>query len=53
MLDRVGRDGSDTTVNVVNTWTAPTTPGIVRIWVVLRDARGGVGWESYALDVER
>lgn len=53
VLDRIGRDGSDPTVNVVNTWRAPTMPGIVRLWVVLRDARGGVGWESYSLDVER
>jgi hypothetical protein len=24
----------------------------VRIWVVLRDDRGGVGWGSYKLQVE-
>jgi hypothetical protein len=53
LLDRVGRDGSDVTSSVVNTWTAPTVTGVVHVWVVLRDARGGVGWESYTLDVER
>ncbi len=30
----------------------PAAPGQVWIWVVLRDDRGGVGWRSYALDVE-
>jgi hypothetical protein len=51
-LDRVGVDADDTATSVMNTWTAPTTPGKVHVWVVLRDARGGVGWASYTLDVE-
>jgi hypothetical protein len=25
-------------------WTAPALPGHVRIWVVVRDGRGGAGW---------
>jgi hypothetical protein len=25
-------------------WTAPTDPGPVRMWVVVRDGRGGTGW---------
>jgi hypothetical protein len=49
-LDRVGREGTDMATNVVNTWTAPTARGgAVHIWVVLRDARGGVGWQSYTV----
>ena len=27
-----------------NTWTAPDVPGPVRLWIVVRDDRGGVGW---------
>jgi hypothetical protein len=50
-LDRVGRDGTDTATTVDNGWTAPTSPGPVHLWVVLRDARGGVGWGSYTLMV--
>lgn len=34
-----------------NTWTAPTEPGVARIWIVVRDERGGVGWEEYFLRV--
>jgi hypothetical protein len=49
--DRVGISESDTTTQVVNTWVAPTAPGTVHLWVVLRDSRGGVGWESYTIDV--
>lgn len=40
-------DGTDTT----NGWRAPKTPGPVRIWTVLRDDRGGVGWQIYDVDV--
>ena len=34
-----------------NAWTAPATPGDVRLWVTLRDDRGGAGWQSYRLSV--
>lgn len=34
-----------------NTWTAPTTPGKVHLFVVLRDDRGGVTWASYPIQV--
>jgi hypothetical protein len=50
-LDRVGRDGTDTATTVDNGWTAPTSSGPVHLWVVLRDARGGVGWGSYTVTV--
>lgn len=51
--ERTGRtehelDGVDAT----NTWTVPSTPGRVGLWVVLRDDRGGVGWGEYLIDVE-
>jgi hypothetical protein len=35
-----------------NQWTAPDSEGEQRIWVVLRDDRGGVGWGSYKVTVE-
>jgi hypothetical protein len=49
--DRVGRDGSDPATTADNGWTAPTSPGPVHLWLVLRDARGGVGWGSYTVMV--
>jgi hypothetical protein len=48
----VGRAGSDMATSVRNTWTAPTASSLVHIWVVLRDSRGGTGWESYTLEVK-
>jgi hypothetical protein len=52
--ERTGRtedepDGSDAT----NWWTAPAEEGPVRLWVVLRDDRGGVAWGEYRIDVGR
>ena len=40
--------GSDTD----NTWTAPDTAGEARLWLVVRDDRGGVGWQIYRVRVE-
>jgi hypothetical protein len=51
-LDRVGRDGSDTTLTADDGWTAPGSTGPVHLWVVLRDARGGVGWATFVIAVE-
>jgi hypothetical protein len=49
--ERTGRDGDDPTLDTSNDWTAPTTPGPVHAWAVLRDDRGGVAWTSFELDV--
>jgi hypothetical protein len=49
--DRTGRESSDVTSSSDNGWTAPTQRGLVYLWVVLRDDRGGVGWAQYAIDV--
>jgi hypothetical protein len=49
--DRVGRDDTDPGVEVDDGWTAPSSAGIAHLWVVLRDARGGVGWGSYSVQV--
>ncbi len=35
-----------------NAWTAPSAAGEARIWLVVRDDRGGVGWQSYRVRVE-
>ncbi len=35
-----------------NEWTAPNTAGPVFMWVVLRDARGGISWQSFQLQVD-
>jgi hypothetical protein len=34
-----------------NTWTAPQQSGELSLWLVLRDDRGGVAWQSYRLNV--
>jgi hypothetical protein len=50
--DATGRAGTDTQTTSDNGWQSPTQPGPVDIWVVLRDDRGGVGWQTYTLDVQ-
>jgi hypothetical protein len=49
--ERTGRDEADTSVHSVNTWTAPGRAGEAALWVVLRDARGGVGTFEIPIDV--
>jgi hypothetical protein len=49
--DRTGRDSTDLTATSDNGWLAPAQPGLVHMWVVLRDDRGGTGWAEYAFDV--
>jgi hypothetical protein len=34
-----------------NRWRAPSSPGVVYLWVVLRDSRGGVAWASAQAEV--
>ena len=35
-----------------NDWRAPKEAGPVFMWVILRDDRGGVDWQSFRLDVQ-
>ena len=49
--ERTGSAGDDLATTSDNRWTAPTTPGPVTFWVVLRDDRGGVGWTSVTIAV--
>ncbi|HEY6556450.1 MAG TPA: hypothetical protein VI072_04225 [Polyangiaceae bacterium] len=48
---RVVRDGSGrwNTDNYASNYYAPAEPGFVRVWVVVRDNRGGVDWMSVPL----
>jgi len=51
--DHTGRPEDDFAMTFSeNTWQAPSTPGLVFMWVVLRDARGGSDWQSFQLQVE-
>jgi hypothetical protein len=50
--DRTGRQPSDDATTSDDVWTAPAQAGQVQVWVVLRDDRGGIGWEEYALEVQ-
>lgn len=50
-LERSGRAADDLALDARNQFTAPATPGRVHLWIVLRDSRGGVGWQSADLDV--
>ncbi len=50
-VDRTGRDAMDLTVTSDNGWSAPAETGLVTMWIVLRDDRGGVGWAEYAIEV--
>jgi hypothetical protein len=49
--DSTGRTGTDTSVVSDNNWRAPSQPGTVHMWIVLHDARGGIGWAGYSFDV--
>jgi hypothetical protein len=42
--ETTGRAADDLALYSDNTWTAPSQPGSVKLWVVLRDSRGGVDW---------
>ena len=50
-LDRSGRDEADDEPFVENTWHTPS-PGPHTLWLVLRDARGGLDFRSVAVVVE-
>ena len=51
--DHTGRPEEEfATSSSENAWTAPNAPGLVFMWVVLRDARGGSDWQSFQLQVD-
>jgi hypothetical protein len=50
--DRSGTTETDIyTFTTDNLWTAPSTPGLVHLWFVLRDSRGGVDFAEGQIDV--
>jgi hypothetical protein len=49
--DRTGRGEEEMDTTTDNSWTPPTNPGPVHLWVVLRDSRGGVDFQAYELEV--
>ena len=49
--DVTGRAEDDLAVSTENGWLAPTSPGIVHIWLVLRDSRGGTDFAEFVLSV--
>ncbi len=49
--DVTGRSQTEMETFTQNVWTAPTTPGTVHFWTVLRDDRGGIDFASAEIDV--
>jgi hypothetical protein len=49
--ERTGSAESDEAQSTTNQWTAPSHPGPVYSWIVLRDNRGGVDFASVNLVV--
>ena len=49
--DTTGRTSDETETFTQNVWTAPTTPGPVFFWAVLRDSRGGIDFAAAEIDV--
>ena len=49
--DRTGRNPDDTDPFTENVYTAPAAPGTYPVWVVLRDDRGGITWNSFRVEV--
>jgi hypothetical protein len=49
--ERTGREEDDPATTSTNRWRAPSS-GDTTLWIVLRDARGGVGFGSYRFVVE-
>ncbi|MBN9167829.1 MAG: hypothetical protein J0I07_43260 [Myxococcales bacterium] len=47
--DRTGRSEDELETSTDNTWTAPPEPRAVHLFVVLRDARGGVAFATHTL----
>ena len=49
--DRTGRADDDLATFTENTWNAPSDPGSVSMWVILRDDRGGVNFQKAVVSV--
>jgi hypothetical protein len=49
--EQTGRDEGDPGLTVSNVWLTPARSGVVTLWLVIRDSRGGVSWETYRVEV--
>jgi hypothetical protein len=49
--ERTGVEEASDALDSENTFTAPGASGDVNLWIVLRDSRGGVGWQQLQLHV--
>jgi len=49
--ERTGAEEGDTSLESDNQWTAPSEAGDLTLWVVVRDARGGVGTLQLGMQV--
>jgi hypothetical protein len=49
--ESTGRDEDELATTTSNVWSAPSYPGISRLWLVLRDSRGGVDFATYDFTV--
>jgi hypothetical protein len=47
-----GSAEDDPATTTATTWTAPGDPGVIHVWLVLRDSRGGVDYAAYDLTVQ-
>jgi hypothetical protein len=50
-FDRESTVAADGASSVTNVWRAPATPGIVHLWLVLRDSRGGSDFAALDLSI--
>jgi hypothetical protein len=50
--DRTGRDETETELFTENGWTAPAAPQTVWFYVVLRDPRGGIAFQTFSTTLE-
>jgi hypothetical protein len=51
MHEVTGREEDDSATWTDDVWTAPATPGVVHVWIVLRDSRGGTDFAAYDVTV--
>ncbi len=51
-FDRTGRSEDEAAQSAAdNEWTAPSEEGTVTLWAVIRDDRGGTGWQRYRVRI--
>src|SRR5262249_4278795 len=49
--DTTGRDGNDRATTTSNGWLAPKMTGVVHLWTVLHDSRGGTAFAAQDITV--